>query len=224
MRGQIEVLANQTETADKRQKDLYLDIDTRLSKLEQAREQQAAVPEKPPAPAPAAEAEPSPGEAKAYQAALDQFKLGNTRSPSRRCRGSSSPTRAARSPPTRSTGSAWRTPASATTRARSPRSASCSPPGPKPKAPDAMLSIASAQETMGDRERAEDAPRADREVPGEQLRGQREAAPRRVRQALSVPGLQPRHPAPGLIKSAPFRSKSLRKEWAVSSAGRAADF
>src|SRR5881275_1335077 len=29
MRGQIEVLANQLETADKRQKDLYLDIDTR---------------------------------------------------------------------------------------------------------------------------------------------------------------------------------------------------
>ena len=42
MRGQLEVLANQAETADKRQKDLYLDIDTRLRKLEQAREQQAA--------------------------------------------------------------------------------------------------------------------------------------------------------------------------------------
>ena len=30
MRGQVEVLSNQMETADKRQKDLYLDIDTRL--------------------------------------------------------------------------------------------------------------------------------------------------------------------------------------------------
>src|SRR4051794_15676361 len=30
MRGQIEVLTNQVEGADKRQKDLYLDIDTRL--------------------------------------------------------------------------------------------------------------------------------------------------------------------------------------------------
>jgi len=74
MRGQVEVLTNQLETADKRQKDLYLDIDTRLRKLETPREQQAVVPEKPPAPG---EGEASPGEAKAYQAALDQFKLGN---------------------------------------------------------------------------------------------------------------------------------------------------
>src|SRR5260221_638276 len=73
MRGQLEVLANQAETADRRQKDLYLDIDTRLRKLEQARESTAA-PDKPAAPA---EAEASQGEMKAYQAALDQFKLGN---------------------------------------------------------------------------------------------------------------------------------------------------
>src|SRR5918996_762049 len=49
MRGQLEVLGHQSETAESRQKQLYLDIDTRLRKLEQAREQQAAVPEKPPA-------------------------------------------------------------------------------------------------------------------------------------------------------------------------------
>src|SRR5438445_6398269 len=73
MRGQIEVLANQIETADRRQKDLYVDIDTRLRKLEQAREQQAAASaDKPPA---SGEVEgATPGEAKAYQAALDQFK------------------------------------------------------------------------------------------------------------------------------------------------------
>ena len=68
MRGQIEVLLNQVETADKRQKDLYLDIDTRLRKLEQPREgsgdKQADVPA-------------SPEETKAYEAALNQFKLGN---------------------------------------------------------------------------------------------------------------------------------------------------
>jgi tol-pal system protein YbgF len=74
MRGQVEVLANQAETAVGRQKDLYLDIDTRLRKLEQPGEKQAAVPEKPVAGAPA---QPEPGEARAYQAALDQFKLGN---------------------------------------------------------------------------------------------------------------------------------------------------
>ena len=42
MRGQVEVLANQAEMAERRQKDLYLDIDTRLRKLEQAQEQAAA--------------------------------------------------------------------------------------------------------------------------------------------------------------------------------------
>ncbi|MBS0338593.1 MAG: tol-pal system protein YbgF [Proteobacteria bacterium] len=68
MRGQVEVLLNQAETADKRQKDLYLDIDTRLRKLEKDKEASAA---------PAADAPPSPEETKAYEAALNQFKLGN---------------------------------------------------------------------------------------------------------------------------------------------------
>jgi tol-pal system protein YbgF len=72
LRGQIEVLGNQVETADKRQKDLYVDIDMRLRKLEQARETAAA--DKPPA----ADAGGVPAaEAKAYEAALNQFKLGN---------------------------------------------------------------------------------------------------------------------------------------------------
>src|SRR5258708_5134777 len=70
MRGQLEGLTNQAENADKRQKDLYLDIDTRLRKLEQTREGSAAT-DRPP------EAEATPAENKAYQAALDQFKLGN---------------------------------------------------------------------------------------------------------------------------------------------------
>lgn len=68
MRGQIEVLLHQAEVADKRQKDLYLDIDTRLRKLEQVREAAA----NPPAEVPA-----SPEETKAYDAALNQFKLGS---------------------------------------------------------------------------------------------------------------------------------------------------
>ncbi len=70
MRGQLEVLQNQIETADKRGKDLYVDIDTRLRKLEQPKE--AAAAEKPPADAAAPAAE-----SKAYEAALNQFKLGN---------------------------------------------------------------------------------------------------------------------------------------------------
>ncbi len=71
MRGQIEVQSNQIETLDRRQKDLYVDLDTRLRKLEasaQAQEKQAAS-----APDPLAEG-------KAYEAALNQFKLGNYQS------------------------------------------------------------------------------------------------------------------------------------------------
>ena len=70
MRGQLEVLQNQIETADKRGKDLYVDIDTRLRRLEQPKEVAAA--EKPPA-----EAAAPAVESKAYEAALNQFKLGN---------------------------------------------------------------------------------------------------------------------------------------------------
>ena len=72
MRGQLEVLANQIDTADKRQKDLYVDIDTRLRKLEQP-PKDAAAPDKPPADAAAVPA----AETKGYEAALNQFKLGN---------------------------------------------------------------------------------------------------------------------------------------------------
>jgi tol-pal system protein YbgF len=75
LRGQVEVLTNQIETAEKRQKDLYLDIDTRLRKLEQAREQAAASATQPAAGG--GETPATPAETKAYEAALNQFKLGN---------------------------------------------------------------------------------------------------------------------------------------------------
>ena len=71
-RGQIEVLLYQMEVAEKRQKDLYVDIDTRLRKLEQAAEQRAAAAARPPA-----EAGPSDEEKRAYESALNQFKVGN---------------------------------------------------------------------------------------------------------------------------------------------------
>ena len=71
-RGQIEVILHQLETIEKRQKDLHVDLDTRLRRLEQAREQAAAAPEKP-----AAETGPTAAENKVYEAALNQFKLGN---------------------------------------------------------------------------------------------------------------------------------------------------
>jgi len=71
MRGQLELIQNQVETADKRGKDLYVDIDTRLRKLEQPKE--AAVAEKPAVDT----ASPPPAEVKAYEAALNLFKAGN---------------------------------------------------------------------------------------------------------------------------------------------------
>lgn len=69
LRGQIEVLLNRSEQIERRQKDLYVDLDTRLRKLEQAQSQiqekltrgdRDAVAEK-----------------QAYEAALNQFKVGN---------------------------------------------------------------------------------------------------------------------------------------------------
>src|SRR6266513_2189393 len=39
LRGQIQVLSNQTETLERRQKDLYVDLDNRLRKLEQTQSQ-----------------------------------------------------------------------------------------------------------------------------------------------------------------------------------------
>jgi tol-pal system protein YbgF len=74
MRGQLELLANQADNADKRQKDLYVDIDARLRKLEQAKEQPPAAGAEKPAAGPG---EPAATETKAYEAALNQFKLAN---------------------------------------------------------------------------------------------------------------------------------------------------
>lgn len=69
LRGQIEVLANQAETIERRQKDLYVDLDARMRKLEQA---QAQIADK------AAQAERDvQAEKQAYETALNQFKVGN---------------------------------------------------------------------------------------------------------------------------------------------------
>jgi tol-pal system protein YbgF len=152
MRGQIEVLANTVETADKRQKDLYLDIDTRLRKLEQSREQQAAATDKPAA----AEAEASPAETKAYQAALDQFKLGQYA-----LAVSAMQNFMVAYPNSSLTPNAQYWIGMAHSGQRDYKSAIAAQRKllttwpDNPKAPDAMLSIASAQETMGARGEAQ---------------------------------------------------------------------
>ena len=152
MRGQLEVLANQAETADRRQKDLYLDIDTRLRKLEQARESTAA-PDKPAVPA---EAEASQGEMKAYQAALDQFKLGNYALAVSAMQGFLVTYPNSKLAPN---AQYWVGMAHSGQRdykqaiAAQRKLLSAWPESPK--APDALLSIASSQETMGDRKSAQ---------------------------------------------------------------------
>jgi tol-pal system protein YbgF len=66
LRGQIEVLANQVATDERRQKDFYVDLDNRLRRLEP---QRVVVDGK--------EFEISPDEQKGYEAALSLFKAGN---------------------------------------------------------------------------------------------------------------------------------------------------
>ena len=66
LRGQIEVLLNQVQVMERRQKDLYADLDTRLRRLEQSFQEKVAAPER--------EAQK---EKEAYEAALNQFKVGN---------------------------------------------------------------------------------------------------------------------------------------------------
>src|SRR5205807_1452970 len=101
LRGQYEVLSYELEQAQKRQRDLYLDLDSRLRKLEGGPGAPSATgsPDTPspaapssnfgpppatatPGPAPTAAARPpAPGDAateqRAYDTALDQFKAGN---------------------------------------------------------------------------------------------------------------------------------------------------
>jgi|SRR4051812_6929564 tol-pal system protein YbgF len=165
MRGQLEVLANQSETADRRQKDLYLDIDTRLRKLEQGREQAAATPDKPglivpgvagAAAAAASDQDVSPAETKAYQAALDQFKLGNYSLAVSAMQGFLVTYPSSKLAPNAQywIGMAHSGQRDYKSSIAAQRKLLASWPESE-KAPDAMLSIASAQETMGDRKSAQ---------------------------------------------------------------------
>lgn len=87
LRGQIEVNTNQIEIAHKRQKDLYVDLDNRLRKLERVDVPVAVAPPAPPPPgvttapavvAPTTAVASDPGaENRAYDTAFNLFKIGN---------------------------------------------------------------------------------------------------------------------------------------------------
>jgi tol-pal system protein YbgF len=164
MRGQLEVLTNQQEVADRRQKDLYLDIDTRLRKLESGREQAAATPAPPgvvvPGVAGAAAGtagdDVSPAETKAYQAALDQFKLGNYSLAVSAMQGFLVTYPNSKLAPNAQywIGMAHSGQRDYKSSIAAQRKLLAAWPDSE-KAPDAMLSIASAQETMGDRKSAQ---------------------------------------------------------------------
>jgi tol-pal system protein YbgF len=66
LRGQLEVLANEIATSQKRQKDFYADLDARIAKLEP---RQVNIDGK--------EAEVDAGELKSYEAAMTLFKAGD---------------------------------------------------------------------------------------------------------------------------------------------------
>ncbi len=149
MRGQLEVMQNQLDAADKRQKDLYLDIDTRLRKLEQAGEKAAAATPASP------EAAASPEENKAYQAALDQFKLGNYPLAVAAMQGFlvTYPNSPLAANAQYWIGMAYSGQRDYKNAISSQRKLLTNWPDSQ-KAPDALLSIASSQETMGDRKGA----------------------------------------------------------------------
>jgi tol-pal system protein YbgF len=163
MRGQLEVATHQVEMSDKRQKDLYLDIDTRLRRLEQAQEQAAAAAataaaQPPPAAAAGTPAEPqqSPGELRAYQAALDQFKLGNYALAVSAMQGFLVTYPKSSLAPNAQywIGMAHSGQRDYKSAIAAQRKVLAAWPD-SDKAPDAMLSIASSQETMGDRKSAQ---------------------------------------------------------------------
>jgi tol-pal system protein YbgF len=80
LRGQIEVLLNEAGVAQKRQKDFYIDLDSRLRSIEKSGAASAGSAAAQPAAEPAdanKTAAPDSGESRVYESALNQFKLGN---------------------------------------------------------------------------------------------------------------------------------------------------
>jgi tol-pal system protein YbgF len=154
LRGQLEVIQNQVDTADKRSKDLYVDIDTRLRKIEQGKEGGAAPTDA--SGKPAADASVPAPEAKAYEAALNQFKLGNYPLAIAAFQGFLVTYPTSKLAPSAQywIGNAHFAQRDYKQAVAAQQRVLASWPD-DPKAPDAMLNVASAQEAMGDRRGAQ---------------------------------------------------------------------
>jgi tol-pal system protein YbgF len=152
LRGQIEVNTNNIETTQKRQKDLYVDLDNRLRKLERVDSPATSAP---PAPDSAATASPStdPGaENRAYETAFNLFKIGNYQAA---IAGFQSFLKAYPSSPLAANSQYWIGNAYSALKdcksaiAQQQKVRSTYPNSPK--VPDAMLNIASCQSELGDK-------------------------------------------------------------------------
>jgi tol-pal system protein YbgF len=147
MRGEVEVLVHRIDSLEKRQKDLYLDIDTRLRKLE------------PPVPGGApggGDAQATQIEAKAYEAALNQFKLGkySTAIAAFESFLASYPTSTLAPSAQYWIGNSYFAKRDYKRALAAQQKVLSSWPG-SPKAADAMLNIASTQDALGDRRGAQ---------------------------------------------------------------------
>ena len=142
LRGQIEVLVNQTEQIEKRQKDLYVDLDTRLRKLEQGPPAEAKL---------AVPIVDAAAENKTYEAALNQFKLGNYQSAIASFQGFMTSYPQSQLVPSAQywVGNAYYTLRDYKVSIATQQKLIASWPE-SPKASDAMLNIASSQSEMGD--------------------------------------------------------------------------
>lgn len=163
LQGQNEVYAHDIETTQKRQRDLYADLDGRMRKLERgvvvaqaaAGEAQPAGGEQIAAVAPAPQPVPataSPGdESKAYESALNQFKVGNYQGAI-----ASFQSFAAAYPNGSLTASAYYWIGNSYFNLRDYKSAIASQQKlisqfpASPKVPDALLNVASCQQGLGD--------------------------------------------------------------------------
>lgn len=142
LRGQIEVLGYKADTAEKRQKDFYVDLDNRLRRLEAAELERQSAAAKPVDPV---------AEARDYEAALALLKAGKNREAGAAFEAFIAAYPASSFLPSAHfwAGNAWFQEHEAARASDLYRKVTEQWPD-DPRAPDAMLGLASSQQAMGD--------------------------------------------------------------------------